>query len=491
MLEDPRFGGFATVDVLVEGDLSALGIMKRLDAWQETLAPDDFAFVYFSGHGTRQVDDRNRSRVFLAAADTRRDDPLQTALPLASIQEFLETLPAGRRALVIDACFTGDGKVDSADADRAAKAVIDEELPFSERHREKEAQLFATTFGRPALEQEELEHGVYTAHLIAALTERFDEADLNDDLVVSVAEAHDHARDRTLDGTREVQIPMAFYKVVGREVLILSGDPNSRRRVESALVSAYDGPQQGLAFFVDGEEKGAFPRTVLVDPGPHVIEFRTKKGAVVDRGRFTFKKEGRYSVSTMRDHLNGGRHLLGIGYAHTWLPGAAFQSDEVPWAAGFRLSYGLRFPSRVPFVRRLGLVIDAVVGFFPSFDSSLPGVEASPITTLFDVGIGPVLRLDLPYVLLSLQPRFGLVNLFREEAVQPYLNWTFGSIGGNFAFGVRPTNRLSIQLVYTPSLYDVPLQNPKAVDADQNNNDDVDRAVELSHRAALVVEIGF
>ncbi len=75
--------------------------------------------------------------------------------------------------------------------------------------------------------------------------------------------------------------------------------------------------------------------------------------------------------------------------------------------------------------------------------------------------------------------------------MQPYLNWTFGSIGGNFAFGVRPINRLSIQVVYTPSLYDVPLQNPKAVDGDQDNNSDVDRAVELSHRAALVVEIGF
>ncbi len=121
-----------------------------------------------------------------------------------------------------------------------------------------------------------------------------------------------------MEATEAIQVPMAFYKVVGRELLVLSGDPHSRKRVEAALVGAYDGPQEGLAFFVDGQEKGAFPRTVLVEPGTRVVEFRSARGAVVDRGRFRFEKEGNYSVQNIRDSLNGGRHLLAVGYAHTW-----------------------------------------------------------------------------------------------------------------------------------------------------------------------------
>ena len=478
VLLSPEYGGFAAVELVVDGDLSARGVMRRLEAWKATLAPEDFGFVYFSGHGTRQVDENNRSRVFLGASDTRRDDPVGTGIPLQAAQDFLESLPSSRRALVVDACFTGDGKVDSRDADRAARAVLDETLPFSERFSEKEAQLYATTFGRPALESEDLEHGVYTAHFIAALSERFDEADINGDLVVSVAEAHDLARDRTMEGTDTRQIPMAFYRVVGRELLILSGDPQSRKRVESALVAAYDGPQQGLAFWVDGQEKGAFPRTVLVDPGVHVVEFKSARGAVVDRGRFRFSKEGKYSVQNIRDSLNGGRHLLALGYAHTWTPGEAYASDFVPSAFGLRIAYSFRPPSRVPLVRRLGLVVDAVFGVYPEGASSAANVGPAPVTGHAELGFGPVLRIDLSVILLSIQPRFALVLLARSQPTQPHLNWLFGTIGGTFAFGVRPTNRFSIQAQYTPQLFNAPLKGGGP-------------AIELSHRVTGTVEFGF
>lgn len=478
VLASPDFGGFASVEVVVDGDLTAHGIMKRLDAWKSSLAPEDFAFVYFSGHGTRQVDEKNRSRVFLAGSDTRRDDPVGSGIPLESAQEFLETLPASRRALVVDACFTGDGKVDSSDATRAAKAVLDEELPFSERFSEREAQLYATTYGRPALESEELQHGVYTAAFIAALSERFDEADINGDLVVSVAEAHDLARDRTMESTQATQVPMAFYKVIGRELLILSGDENSRKRVEAALVAAYDGPQQGLAFWVDGQEKGAFPRTVLVDPGLHTVEFKNAKGAVVDRGRFRFKKEGQYSVQNIRDDLNGGRHLLAAGYAHTWWPGEAYTSEGIPSALGVRIAYSARPPSRNPLLRRLGIVFDVVVGAYPEYTEEGSTLDPAPVTAHVEVGVGPIIRLDLPYFLMSIQPRVALVLLAREEVRQPYLNWLLGTVGGTFAVGVRPTNRFSIQAQYTPQGY---YSNLKGAGA----------AVELSHRITGTVEFGF
>jgi len=474
VLNDDRYGGFTAVEVAVDGDMTAAGLISRIETWAATLAPDDLAMIYISSHGTRFVDERGRSRVFLAAADTLRADPVNTGLPVQALQEALEALPATRRVLVVDACFTGDGKVSDGDAQAAARSMIDEKLPFSDKVADKEAQLFATTYGRPALESERLGHGVYTAHLIDALSERFDEADLNGDLVVSVSEAHDYARDRTMETTGQLQIPMVFYKLVGKEDLLLSGDPGSRRRVEMAMVSAYEGPQQGLRLFVDGEEKGAFPRTVLVDPGKHAVEFRNLDGKIVDSGRVRFRKEGVYSVRKIRDQLNGGRHLVAAGYTHTWLPGEA-QNDQVPAASGFRVAYSFRFPSRNPLLRRLGLVFDVAAGFYgPQFTD----IGVKPSSTLLDVGIGPVIRLDIPFLVLSVQPRFALATLFRREADQPFLNWTFGAIGGTFGAGFRPINRLSFQFQYTLMGYDVGIQGEQA-------------KLNLMHRLGGHVEFGF
>ncbi|MCP4872367.1 MAG: caspase family protein [Proteobacteria bacterium] len=480
VLADSAFGGFESVDLVVSGNLGAKQIVDALVTWSQTLAPEDEALIYFSAHGTRFIDERNRSRVFLAAADTRREDSVHTGIALDALQELLESLPAQRRILIIDACFTGDGKTSEADAEGAARAMIDAKLPFSDKVADKEARLFATTYGRPALESDTLGHGVYTAHLIEALSERFDEADINDDNVVSVSEAHDYARDRTMEGTGQLQVPMVFYKIVGKEDLLLSGDPNSRERVEMAMVSAYEGPQQGLRMFVDGEEKGVFPRTVLVKPGSRKVEFKNLEGKTIDSGRVMFRKEGVYNVTNIRDGLNGGRHLLSFGYAHQLMRGSLQETDgPIPAAPAFRFAYSFRFPSKVPLLRRLGVVVDFVAGGIPQQDTNVLGL--SPPTAVLDLGVGPIIRFDLPYVLFSIQPRFGVTALMRNNVIQgsDWLNWLFGTIGSNFAVGFRPVNRFSVQFQYMIGGYNVGLQGGG------------EAKVELLHRFGGAVEVGF
>lgn len=437
--------------------------------------------------GTRWLDERNKSHVYLAATDTKKDDPLQTAIPLGAMQEFMTTLPTQKRVLAIDACFTGTGKVDSEDAEAAAKATVDEEQPFADTTRGKEAQLFATTYGRPALEAESRGHGVYTHHLIASLKEHFDDADINGDKVVTVSEAHDYARDKTLDETGERQIPMAFYRIVGREDLLLSGSENNRLRAQYALLTSYGKPQQGLVVFIDGEEKGAFPRTILIDPGPHQIEFKNLKGRRIDGGRVTFKPETPYDVARIRDELNGGRHQLSVGYAHWWVPGAMI-TQESPQANGVRVGYNFRFPSKSPVLRRLGLGFDVAVGVFEPtlqpgpriINGTLSGDEfLVPRTVMLEVGVGPLLRLDIPFGLFAMQPRVALVNLFRTQEAIGIPNWLYLAGGADFIAGVRPHNRVSIQGRYSPMLYNSRLEEPGPP------------KLEVSHRLGVNVEVGF
>ena len=450
VLSDPIRGGFTSVEVVTSGDLSARGIVKRLNAWAETLGPDDLAFVYFSGHGTRELDERDRSRVYLATATTKKDDPGATSIPLAAMQEFLETLPTTRRVLVVDACFTGDGKVAAATADALQKALVDEKMPFADKVAEKEAQLFATTYGRPALELEQFQHGAYTYSPIAALGERSAEADINGDGVISVSEAHDYARDGAMMNSGDVQIPMAFYKIVGNEELFLSGDPAARSDARLALVSSYAGPQEGMVLLIDGQEKGAFPRTVAVEPGKHTVEFQNPAGKTIEKGRIHLRADQTYDVSTIRRILNGGRHLLSIGYAHSWVPGAQFKADTVPSAFGLRLGYGLRFGGRSPVGRVLGLAVDATWGAFPETVDD-EGFLLAPSTHLVDLGVGPTFRIPLSVVSIQVMPRFSAMLLLRDLTEQPFLPWLLGTVGADLSVGVHPVPNVAIKVHWVPA----------------------------------------
>jgi hypothetical protein len=476
-LLDPTQGGFDTVQVLRLRARTSSGVLLALQRWKQMLRAGDTALLYFSGHGMRWVDERGRSRLFLAASNTLRQDPLNTAVPVEALQDFLATLPASRRVLIIDACFTGDGKVDEANAGAAARAFLDERLPVQIKSSDKEAQLYSTTYGRPALESKSMQNGVYTGHLIAALGDQFDAADMDGDLVVTVSEAHDYARDRTMERTKGLQVPMVFYKVIGREEVVLAGDPRSRQRVELAFVSAYEGAQQGLRMFVNGAERGTFPRSLLVPPGHHRVEFRTLSGKIVDRGRFEFSTQGVYSVRRIRDSLGGGRHIVSAGFLQTWLPGAAYASDVIPTASGFRFGYSFRLPSRKPLLRKLALSADLGIGFMAPHSTVPVELADSPRTTLIDFGFGPMIRLDLPFALLSVRPRLALSVLVRDETQQPFLNWVFGSVGVELAAGFRPINRVCIGVQYSPMLFNAALSG--------------EAKTELMHRLGVGVDVGF
>ena len=450
VLRDPMRGGFNSVELVTTGDLSARGLVSRLTAWAETLGPEDLAFVYFSGHGTRSLDERNRSRVYLATTSTKKSSPESTAIPLQAMQEFMETLPTTRRVIVVDACFTGQGKVAAATADAVSKALVDEVMPYADKVAEKEAQLFATTYGRPALELAQLEHGVYTHFFIDALGSGSSAADINQDGVISVSEAHDYARDGTMSTTVDVQIPMAFYKIVGNEELFLSGDPSARSDARLALITSYAGPQEGMVLVIDGEEKGAFPRTVAIEPGKHTVAFKNHKGQLIENGRMNFRNGVSYDVSKIRRNLNGGKHMVSVGYAHSWVPGAQFKSDKAPQAYGVRVGYGLRFGGRSPVARVIGLGADLTYGLFPETADD-EGFLLAPATNMLDLGVGPTFRIPLGPVTIQLMPRFSAMMLLRDVTDQPYLPWLLGTVGGDISVGVNPHPRVAIKVHWVPS----------------------------------------
>ncbi|MEE2830478.1 MAG: caspase family protein [Myxococcota bacterium] len=287
ILADPGYGGFDRVVRLLRPEEGRRDrILAELISLRNDLRRQDTLIVYVSAHGTMSLDASGEPHLYLVASDTRPGDLRGTAVELAEVQSFFSQIRAERKALILDACYNGDAKSTLQPTVRQRIQRMEEEPVLSRKVRlgESEAHLFASTFGRPAREDDALQHGVYTYHLLDALTWNQLEADTNGDGLVTVYEAHDHARRGTISYTTGSQIPEAYFRVVGRNDAVLVGAPEARLEEELGAVYYY-GPVgdsfDGATLMVDGREKGSFPGTFTVPPGRHHIRVLGMDGTVL------------------------------------------------------------------------------------------------------------------------------------------------------------------------------------------------------------------
>lgn len=381
-LERGAGGGYDEVRYLLDPDRQeVLDALRRL---RGELRREDSLVVYFSGHGTRVLDGSTWRR-FLLAADARPGDLEGTAIDLETLQTYFSGLPPARKALVLDACFSGDGKSvvrpSSLDPDELPEAPP---LVGVAGLGPGEAHLYATSPGRPSREDDALGHGVYTHYLLDALSWSSRTADLDGDGLITAWEAHDHARSRTLEHTHGAQVPEAALRVVGMADVILAGDPQARARRETALVYLY--PTQGDAWagarvLVDGRDKGALPGTVAVRPGRHHVVLQGEgegEERLVD-GWVTLQADRAYRVDDLARVAQGPRRALavrGLGLASPPLSVALGDG-----AAGVELWGALR-ANRGP---QRGLYGEAALGYAMAPEREHTS-NARPVLTLSGAG---------------------------------------------------------------------------------------------------------
>ena len=117
---------------------------------------------------------------------------------------------------------------------------------------------------------------------------------------------------------------------------MLSGDPEARSPSAMALLTTYDRRHAGLSLEVGGRAKGAFPRSILVEPGLQRVRLLAPSGEVVDRGVFRFKAGQVVSVERVRSSINGGFRFLHLTAAPVILPIPHGGGDSEPglWIGG-------------------------------------------------------------------------------------------------------------------------------------------------------------
>ncbi len=334
VLRAPNIGGFDEVFVVSgAAATTADAIRHAISVATADLQRDDTFFLYLSGHGTLTLDAREGSRLWFLPSDSRLDAPESTGIAIAELEAIVNSQPARRRVLVLDTCHNGRntgslaGRSALNDPTSQLLAGLRGEAPAPRGLRavsESEARLFAAQYHQPAMEDPALENGVYTHFLIDALTTGRAEADLDRDGLVDVAEAHDHARDHTIQHTGGMQVPRAEYRIVGHEEIYLAGDPSRRDSAEQALITACDEVLAKARLWVDGQPRGVMPGLTPVDPGRHRIELQDGDGRTLAKQTVYLDAGENLSVETLLDADRQSR--LGL------VVGAVAQTGEAsPW----------------------------------------------------------------------------------------------------------------------------------------------------------------
>ena len=343
VLRSDTGGGFDEVTVLTGPERTTRSaILDTLDKITSDLQRDDTLLVYLSGHGTLTLDAINGTELYFLPSDATLDQPKEQGVLVSWLEETLADKVARRRVLILDTCHNGRSKSGLSNQTEQQLSSLRGEPPAPNTVRqvsESEARLYAAHFYQPAMEDKALQNGVYTHYLIQSLTAQATTADLNQDGLVDVTEAHDYAQDRTVRHTGGLQVPRAEYRIVGREAIYLSGDPSKRQSAENALVSAYQGILASARLFIDGKSRGTLPGVVAVEPGRHRIEVKTDDGRLIGRTTAALRAGEHLQVEQLLGPQSDRWTLLLGGQATFQGQGAAY---TVPLGLETELSYSRR-----------------------------------------------------------------------------------------------------------------------------------------------------
>jgi len=397
VLADPALGAFE-VFTLTE-QVTRDGFWARFAAITADLQPDDTFLLFLAGHGTMELRPASpehtfatEPHLFVLTSEAQLDDAGHTGLALEDLDRAVAALPARRRVVVVDACYSGKGRSalsarEFAERERLRGPVPNPALAVSRY----DVRLFAADVNHPAIEAPELQNGVYSHFLVRGLR---GEADLDRDGLVDVREVRLWARDQTMAYTGGAQVPWSHETQVGWGEIFLTGDPGSRGDAEQAILVGLEALPAQAELSVDGQARGAGSLT----PGEHELVIHLD-GVVIGAGRVQVIAGERLDVSA----------VIGQGVETENLVRAGLDPAVYTRSAGHH--------QREPAHYRVGLRGGRSwsTNIAPPFDAGLeiwriPGVDGMRVASGFSGswGLGPVPPLGGQFPVASARLSVGL-----------------------------------------------------------------------------------
>ncbi len=175
---------------LRDGEASYLSLKETFESWlPRRVRTDDLVLVYFAGHGVTDPGDR---KAYLMPYDGRLGQARATGFELAQVRTYLEDLRTDRSVLMLDTCFSGEGRSVSAPGTRSAAVIIEGPLvaPAGRAKGARTVVLASAGSQQVAHSLDTEGHGLFTYYLLSALRGQGDrEPSGNGDGWVDVSEA--------------------------------------------------------------------------------------------------------------------------------------------------------------------------------------------------------------------------------------------------------------------------------------------------------------
>jgi hypothetical protein len=183
---------------------------------------DDMVIIFYAGHGATERDamslDGDGLEKYILTYDTDPADLFSTALPMRDLALIFNRIRSERLIFIADACYSGasGGRTVSVTGMRAH--IADTFLDRIAAGRGKVI-ISASAANEVSMEQDELQHGVFTYYLLEGLR---GPADSDSDGLVTVDEVYRYVSDRVPRATRQEQHPVKKGTVEGSLVLSIT-----------------------------------------------------------------------------------------------------------------------------------------------------------------------------------------------------------------------------------------------------------------------------
>jgi hypothetical protein len=180
---------------------------------------DDLVIIYFAGHGATERDSRSPDgdgiEKYLLPYDADPNNLYATALPMREISHILNRINSDRLIFIADACYSGASGGRTVPLQGVRANLSDD---FLNRIASGKGRVIMTASGpnEVSVEDDELEHGVFTYHLIEAIKGK---ADYDTDGFVTVDEAYRYVSEEVPNATDQQQHPIKRGVVEGQLVL--------------------------------------------------------------------------------------------------------------------------------------------------------------------------------------------------------------------------------------------------------------------------------
>ena len=180
---------------------------------------DDMVIIFYAGHGATERDamsmDGDGLEKYILTYDSDPSDLFSTALPMRDLALIFNRIRSERLIFIADACYSGasGGRTVSVTGLRAN--IADTFLDRIAAGRGKVI-ITASAANEVSVEQDELQHGVFTYYLLEGLK---GPADTDGDGLVTVDEAYRYVSDRVPQATHQEQHPVKKGTVEGSLIL--------------------------------------------------------------------------------------------------------------------------------------------------------------------------------------------------------------------------------------------------------------------------------